>query len=665
MTTLPLVSTPRPVGARAAATCHFRCDDACSKPVPNASSNPTFAEIVAAQAARRTVLKAGGAITALVGLHAAAPAPAAAAPLAAAGLVPPPPTSGRIHGFAGIADQPAANDAVVVPDGFRWKPIISWGDPILAGAPPFDFEAQTPAAQAGQFGYNNDFTALLRHHNDNEALLVCNHEYTNDSLMFRGFTSYAAMTDDQLKVTMAAHGMSVVHVSRKDVRSAWGYRQRSRWNRRITARTPFRMTGPAAGDAMLQTAADPTGLRVLGTLNNCAGGVTPWGTVLSGEENVNQYFAVTSTPADQATAYARYGLSGTGRGWERVDPRFDTTVAPNEPNRFGWIVEVDPSDPTSTPRKHTAMGRFKHEGANVTIADSGRVVAYMGDDERYDYLYKFVSHRQFRPGPTQRAKRHNMRLLESGDLYVARFTGDGLGDGEWDGTGEWLPLVVDNTSLVPGMSVAQVLIHTRLAADLLAPTKMDRPEDVEVNPVNKRTYVALTNNTRRLPTEIDEANPRAANKHGHVLELTPVGDHSTATFTWRLVLIAGDPADPQTYFLGYDRSEVSSISCPDNVAFDAQGNLWIATDGNQLGNADGLYMMPLQGAEVGRLRQFLSMPVGAECCGPVITFDERGVLVAVQHPGEIDGATPDAVASTFPYRGNTQPRPSVIHAYRR
>jgi secreted PhoX family phosphatase len=320
-------------------------------------------------------------------------------------------------------------------------------------------------------------------------------------------------TPDSARSPMMAHGMSVVAIERVGRTGAWRLSSQRKLNRRITASTPMRLTGPAAGHALVKTSADPAGRTVLGTLNNCAGGRTPWGTVLSGEENFNQYFGASAAPDPaRVAAYARYGIRTTAgaseRKWEEIDPRFDLAKEPNEPNRFGWVVEVDPYDPTFVPRKRTALGRFKHEGATIAIARDGRAVAYMGDDERFDYIYKFVSRKRFKPGPGAAARRHNMTLLDDGDLYVARFTGDspvaeidGSGqlpsDGAFDGWGEWLPLVRDGVSMVAGMSVAEVLVHTRLAADKLAPTKMDRPEDIERNPVNGRVYAALTNNSRR------------------------------------------------------------------------------------------------------------------------------------------------------------------------
>jgi hypothetical protein len=505
------------------------------------------------------------------------------------------------------------------------------------------------------------------------ALLVVNHEYTNEELMFPGFTDMDAMTVEQIKVAMAAHGMSVVELERVDGTGQW-QPVRSRnlpYNRRITAlATTFAFTGPAAGSTWLRTAADPSGRTAIGTLNNCAGGVTPWGTVLSGEENFNQYFVGgDGAPDDLKPRLARYGISTTtrypsgSRKWERAQERFDLAKHPHEANRFGWIVEVDPFDPRSTPRKHTALGRFKHEGANVIVTKDDHVVAYMGDDERFDYLYKFVSDKRFKRGSSAAARKHNLTLLESGALYVAQLTGDspaaeidGKGtlpaDRAFDGTGRWIKLVQSDLSYVPGMTVSEVLTFTRLAADKVGATKMDRPEDVEPSLRTGKVYVALTNNSNRgvgSNPGVDEANPRVANKHGQILELVEDrGDNAAETFTWSLPIVCGDPADSSTYFAGYDKSAVSPISCPDNVAFDGAGNLWISTDGNALGSNDGLFATAIEGPERGHLKQFLTVPLGAEACGPFITGDDRSVFVAVQHPGEVTGATIDKPASTWP-----------------
>ena len=308
-------------------------------------------------------------------------------------------------------------------------------------------------------------------------------------------------------------------------------------------------------------------------------------------------------------------------GWEGIEPRFDATKAgyANEPHRFGYIVEIDPYDPSSTPRKHTAMGRFKHEGANIRVGQDGTVVAYMGDDERFDYLYKFVAKRST-GRDLHPARRHNLRLLTEGDLYVARFSGTQRPDGANLGRGVWLPLVLDGESMVRGMSVEEVLVFTRQAADAVKATPMDRCEDVEPSPTNGKVYVACTNNTQRGATAgkpgADAANPRSGgeNKYGHVIEITEHRNRADATtFSWNILLLCGDPAADRvtTYFAGWD-GPVAPISCPDNVVFDRDGNLWISTDGapGTISKADGLFKVPLEGEERGHVQQFLAVPAG-------------------------------------------------------
>lgn len=669
-------------GGRDSMTCLYRCGNACDHPVPNESGNPYLGDVVNAGFSRRGVVRAGavGALVLGLGGSVAVAGPAAAAPgdLKKAG-------AGALT-FKPI--PPNELDSLIVPNGYDSAVVIRWGDPILPGAPGLDVHHQTARRQSAQFGYNNDFVGVLPLGRDGRrALLVVNHEYTNEELMFPGFTSQEALTVEQVRVAMAAHGMSVVELERVGGTGQWrpaGGRHRP-YNRRFTLLdTPFTFTGPAAGSAWLRTAADPQGTTPIGTLNNCSGGVTPWGTVLSGEENFNQYFVGgDAAPAELKPRLARYGISTTvrvpagSRRWDRAQQRFDLALHPNEAHRFGWIVEVDPFEPGSRPRKHTALGRFKHEGANIIVASNGRVVAYMGDDERFDYLYKFVSDREFRPGGSASARRHNLTLLESGTLYVAKLTGDspaaeidGSGrlpsDGLFDGTGRWIRLVSGERSYVPGMSAVEVLTFARLAGDAVGATKMDRPEDVQPSLLTGKVYAAMTNNTNRgvgtFPGP-DEANPRKANKHGQIFELVEDGGDNTAeSFSWSLPIVCGDPADPSTYFAGYDKSAVSPISCPDNVTFDGAGNLWIATDGNALGANDGLFATAIEGPERGHLKQFLTVPPGAETCGPFITGDDRSVFVAVQHPGEISGATVEKPASTWP--DGDFAKPAVVVAWR-
>ena len=654
-------------------TCKYRCGDACSHPVPNTSDNAYFGDLVAEVVSRRGMLRAGalGALVAgttlTLGNSAAAAGPVASAAAAHGGR-------GRASRLAFTPVPPNRDDRVTVAAGYQHGVVVRWGEQILPGAPAFDFDNQTAAAQAQQFGYNCDFLAFFPL-GRNRALLWSNHEFTNEELMFRGYTGGATATAEQIKIAMAAHGGSVVEIERAGRTGQWKLVTRGRrsFNRRLHAGTKIALSGPAAGHPLLRTAADPAGRTVRGMLNNCAGGVTPWGTVLTGEENFNQYFGASDgVPAAAQAALTRYGVIFTAlpsRRWDKVEERFDLTKHPNEVNRFGYVVEIDPYDPDSTPVKRTALGRVKHEGAETALTRDGRAVVYTGDDERFDYIYKYVSADRVKRG----SRRHNMTLLDHGTLYVARFTGDspaaeinGTGtlpaDGAFDGSGEWIPLVSGNRSFVDGMSAAEVLIHTRLAADKVGATKMDRPEDMQRNPRTGAVYVALTNNTLRTAAQADEANPRAANRHGHVIEIIERhNDAGAVTFAWSIPLVCGDPADPATYFAGFDKTKVSPISCPDNVTFDAEGNLWIATDGNALGTNDGLFAMPVAGPERGFVRQFLTVPVGAETCGPVIAPDQKTVFVAVQHPGEITGANPENPASRWP--DGDQPRPSVVSVW--
>ena len=627
---------------RSPVTCHLRCGDACSRPAPNTTETTYFRDIAEKALSRRALLGTGAATAGL-----AVFATGLSSPAAASSATPLAQHPHRLR-FTPIDPVAATVDDVTVPDGYSWDPVIRWGDPILAGAPAFDVENQSYEAQSGQFGYNNDYLCIMRRNSrGTRALLVSNHEYTNEELMFPPGTD----PETVIRTAWAAHGMSVVKLRRRRRGGRWKYVQGARLNRRFTLDTIFRFDGPAARSDLLKTAEDPRGIRVRGTINNCSGGKTPWGTVLSGEENFNQYFFATGTDPREA----RYGLGPQdARNWRSVDPRWDATSADyaNEPNRFGWIVEIDPSRPNSTPRKHTAMGRFKHEGANVIVNHDGHVVAYMGDDERFDYVYRFVSRDKFRRGDSAAARRHNRSLLSHGDLSVARFTGDGLEDGISDGTGEWLPLTRHGRSMVPGFSLDEVLVYTRLAADAVQPTKMDRPEDVQPSLHNGKIYVACTNNTDRGlegKEGATEPNPRNFNKDGHVVEISPRhGDHTARRFDWNLILICGDPATAGTYFGGYE-GPVSPIACPDNVAFDTVGNLWISTDGQPKSSilwADGLFKVPVAGPERGRVQQFLAVPVGAETCGPVIHNRDGSVFVAVQHPGE--GSTFDAPDSRFP-----------------
>ncbi|GAA3823921.1 PhoX family protein [Streptomyces phyllanthi] len=661
-------------------TCRFRCGDACFHEVPNTSTNEYVGDVIAGALSRRSMVRAAAVVTVATAAGAATAVPAGAE-TRAAGPARDVASGKHRKGARGLRFTPVTpntTDAVVIPDGYQQNIVIRWGEPILRGAPAFDPEKQTAKAQAGQFGYNCDFLSLLPLPGERgRQLLVANHEYTDEVLMFRGYDA-ANPTREQVEVAWAAHGLSAVVVEGDRRTGRLTAVPRHPLNRRVTATTEFRLTGPVAGSDLVKTSADPTGTKALGTLNNCSGGTTPWGTTLHGEENFNQYFANSSRATDK-----RYGI-GTGaseRKWERFDKRFDVAQEPNEVHRFGYVVEFDPYDPESTPRKHTALGRFKHEAATVRLTADGRPVVYSGDDERFDYFYKFVSSKRMRKGTSRAVREHNLSLLDEGTLYVAKLTGDspaieidGTGklpsDGEFDGSGEWIPLATATakgaTSHVEGMTAQEVFVFTRLAGDKVGATKMDRPEDIEPSPVTGKVYVALTNNSNRgvgTNAKADEANPRNANKHGHVLELTERWNRPESTkFAWSLFLVAGDPDDPATYFAGFPKDGVSPISCPDNVAFDPYGNLWISTDGAQLGSHDGLFGVATRGERRGELKQFLTVPSGAETCGPII--QDRRVLVAVQHPGEIDGASVENPKSTWPDGPGRYVRPAVVAVWR-
>lgn len=610
---------------------------------PAGRSAPTFEEVLQRRVSRRAVLKAG-----LVASAAAVPWAAGARP--ALGRKPQRRWAPGELRFDPI--EPETSDFVVVADGHRSTNLISWGDPLFPGVGPFDFDNQDPDEAELRHGFNCDFLMFLPlpsgSQNPNRGLLWVNHEYTDGFMMFAGYDSDNP-TEEEVGVELAAHGASVIEVVRTSD-GTWAYDVNSSFNRRITARsTPIRLSGPAAGDERLQTAGDPTGTLVTGMLNQCGGGITPWGTVLAAEENWHQYFAF-----DDGTQ-ARYGApeEESDRKWERFVERFDLREHPNEINRFGWMVEVDPHDPEFIPVKRTALGRFKHEACTLVVAPGDRIVAYSGDDERFDYIYRFVSDEPF--DRTNRGA--NLGLLDRGTLFVARF--------DADGTGEWLPLVFGDGPLTPAngfVSQADVLIRTREAADALGATPMDRPEDVETNPVNGKVYVALTNNTRR--EEADAPNPRAPNPFGHVLEIDdrvgPGGLTGTG-FAWEIFLLCGDPDDPSTFFAGFPPEEVSPISSPDNLEFDRTGNLWIATDGQPslLGHNDAVHAVPTEGDFRGQVKQFFSAVPAAECASLKFTPNDSTLFVSIQHPGE--GGTLAEPTSLFPNNAAGGPaQPTVV-----
>jgi secreted PhoX family phosphatase len=644
----------------------------------NSSPEPTLGDIMNARFSRRTLLKGTLGASAL-GALAASPLAA----LAASGAQPEGAAVGDAatgeatrFGFREISHG-VDQDHHVAP-GYSAEILIRWGDGVTAGAPDFDPYGQTAAAQATQFGYNNDFIGYLPlpvgSGNPEHGLLCVNHEYTDEEVIFPGFGKYAddhaGITKEMVDIEMACHGGSVIEVIKE--RGKWRVVANSTYARRITALdTEMAVSGPAAGHERMKTTDDPSGRKVIGTINNCAGGMTPWGTYLMAEENFHYYFMGDLEGHPERTNYERYGIPGNRFPWARFHDRFDLGKEPNEANRFGWIVEVDPLDPASTPVKRTALGRFKHEGAECIVNRDGRLVIYSGDDQRFEFLYKFVSIGKVNPDDRDA----NSNLLDEGTLYVARFSEDG--------TLDWLPLVQGSGPLTAAngfASQADVLIETRRAATLLGATPMDRPEDVEPNPANGKVYVMLTNNSKR-GTEgkpgADAVNPRAENIWGHILELTPPnGDHAANAARWDVLIKAGNPLEPGVAALwNPSTSDSGWFACPDNCAVDPDGRLWVSTDQgknwkNASGTADGVWALETEGAGRGTGRMFYRVPIGAEMCGPRFTPDGRTLFVAVQHPA-VDGAkhfpgferssTFEDPATRWPdFDDKVPPRPSVV-----
>ena len=592
----------------------------------NLSGNPTMGELISVRFSRRGFLKGSLAVSAIA---------ATVSPLALL-------TAGEAKAAGASAfsftEVEAGVDATHhVAEGYDADILLRWGDGLFADAPEFDPANQTAAAQARQFGYNNDYVGYIPLDGSSEhGLLVVNHEYTNPHLMFPGLVTLAEgkitmnpLSKEQVDIELMAHGGTIVEI-RKD-QGKWQVVRDGQYNRRITAETEMEVRGPAAGHDRLKTNADPTGTRVFGTLNNCAGGVTPWGTYIMAEENFHGYFGG-ELPAGhpEAANYERLGLPEGSYEWAAFYDRFDVSKEPNEPNRFGYIVEVDPMDPNSVPKKRTALGRFKHEGAESIVSKDGRVVFYLGDDERFDYVYKFVTAGTF--NPDNRAA--NMDLLDDGTLYVARF--------DADGSMEWLPLVHGEGPLTEAngfASQADIVIETRRAADLLGATKMDRPEDVEPNASNGKVYVMLTNNTRREPDQIDAANPTAKNAFGHIIEIAERdGDFAATSGSWEILLKCGDPSIAEVgASFSTDTTANGWFGMPDNCAVDSDGRLWVSTDGNNpsaTGRTDGLWAVDTEGEARATSKLFFRVPVGAEMCGPVFTDDGETLFLAVQHPGD-------------------------------
>lgn len=629
--------------------------------ISNHSTNPVFSDVVGAVLSRRHFLQMGM----IAGAGAVFPFLIRPENAHAAVAKPSPVAQAVALGFTSI--PVSAADTVTVPRGYIARPLYRWGDAvgIRDNLPEFKFDASnTTDEQAVQAGMHHDgmawFSLPQGADNPTHGLLALNHEYIDNGMLFKdGTTSWDL---DKARKGQNAMGVSVIEVKKST--DGWHVVRPSAFARRITVNTPMELSGPARHQPLMKTAADPQGERVSGTMQNCANGYTPWGTYLTCEENWSDIFV---KKAPRNALEKRYGISESDKSyrWSEVDPRFNVDKTPNEPNRFGWVVEIDPYNPTSTPRKHTALGRFKHEGAAVTLAADNRVVVYMGDDQKFEYIYKFISDKKYLPDDRQA----NMQLLESGTLYVARFNEDGSGD--------WLPLIYAENGLDESKgfeSQGDLLIKTRLAADAAGATKMDRPEWIAVDPHTPGSiYCTLTNNTDRGKegqAPADAANPRAHNQFGHIMhwreaQADPAAEH----FTWDILVLAGrtDSDDP-----GVKGSmQGAAFGSPDGLSFDNRGVLWIQTDVSSstinkkayegMGNNQMLATIP--GSN--EYRRFLTGPCGCEITGIAFTPDNRTLFINIQHPGEsadsiTDPDNPRAVSNWPDARPDGRPRSSTV-----
>lgn len=611
-----------------------------------------FQDLLAIQLNRRKLLQMG-----LGGLIAAA----MPVSLRAANMLP---DHSDLMGFEAI---PTADllDEVVVPEGYHAEVFYRWGDPISDG-PAFNMDASNSAAeQLQQAGMHHDalqYFPLPKGSDNNEhGLLVMNHEYLDlDVIHSDGSHNFSPETYNADKVAKEqnAHGVSLIEVKKVD--GNWQIVRPSNYARRLTANTEMTVSGPAAGHDLLKTNADPEGKNVLGTLNNCANGKTPWGTYLTCEENFHYYFVhdpKQPKDADTERRWQRYKLGFSYYGWQQFDQRFDLDKEPNEANRFGWVVELDPYDPNSTPVKRTAMGRFAHENVAHKVCKDGRVVFYSGDDARFEYIYKFVT----RDAWDGTLGAQHGRLMDDGLLYVARF--------EADGSANWLPLVFGENGLMPENGFtdqADVLIHTRAAADIVGATKMDRPEWITVHPHTDDVFVALTNNSERGSegkAGIDAANPRKQNLFGHLIKFSEA-DATATKFNWQVFVLGGE-------------GEGEKFANPDGLYVDDRGVLWIQTDVSSSVMNDGPFkdfgnnQMLAADPVTGEIRRFLTGPVGCEVTGVIMTPDMKTMWVNIQHPGEMLNVlenkgikkspfTPNAASNWPDHLVNGRPRSATV-----
>jgi len=642
------------------------------EPVVNHSSNTPFHQVLAARMQRRTVMKGsvGAALASVMGLG-----------LAGCGSDDDDDNGTSTGGSSANTDLgfnavavSTANE-VVVPEGYSSITFLPWGTPITGSYPEYKADGtNTGADQEQQVGMHHDglhFFPIDQKAGGNsstEGLLVMNHEYINQSALHANGPTNAGDNGgvrpaDEVRKEIAAHGVSVVHIKR-DTNGTWDVVFGSPFNRRITGSTEMDIRGPVRGYSKLVTTYSPNAIETRGTLNNCAMGPTPWGTYLAAEENWHGYFA--NSDATQPREQTRHGVGSSSRyDWELADGAADqyvrfnvsTTGAAatddyrNEANTYGFMVEIDPFTPESKPQKRTALGRFGHEGVIFAPAKEGEpVVCYSGDDSRFEYIYKFVSSQPYY------AATAGGYLLDEGTLYVARFNGDGSGD--------WLALDLDDADFASKVAAAEgnmvgdiqfdgfenqadVLLNTRLAADIAGATTMDRPEWGAVDPNSGEVYFTLTNNSNRGQPGFDDvnaANPNSPNATGHIIRWTEEGnDHTATSFDWDIFVFAGEQGT-ETVVDGeavVSLNDDNIFNSPDGLWFDDNGRLWIQTDGS---DADPYFnnMMLAANPETREIKRFFVGPQGCEVTGVISTPDVKTMFVNIQHP---DGNWPNAAES--------------------
>lgn len=582
---------------------------------------------------------------------------------------------------------PSADDTVHIANGYDAKVFMAWGDPLDEKGPAWH-PNNTAAQQRLQAGMHHDGMFFFADKagdgsaRSDSGKLALNHEYIDLGLLYeKGITQHSS---ELIEKAQAAVGVSVVNI-RRDEQRQW----RREGGFKVDGNTLIDIGGPARGHKAMRTPGElfckeeHEGTATHGTFANCSSGWTPWGTYLTCEENIQDFFKrADSNQSEGEKAYGLPNLYGipkgwhTRYGWDQHDKRYDIDRedARNNFNRYGWVVEIDPRNPEKRPVKRSALGRFRHENAGVVIAKDGRVVVYMGDDERFQYIYKFVSKNRWNPDDSE----SNWGLLDEGTLYVAKFDDELQASGR--GRAEWLPLTPDVPVLREhfGDDQGAITIFARIAAKLVGATKMDRPEWVAV-PLHQGIgqplgdiYCSLSNNNKRHTEDENAANPRANNIWGHILRWREDDDDAAGTkFSWDVFLKGGNQTHPEIEHRG-DMPVVEprhDFGSPDGVFLDARGVLWVQTDVSSSTINAGPYrgmghnqMMAID-PSTKEVRRFLVGPNGCEVTGIAQTPDGRTMFVNIQHPGERPDDTPSELnnpLSTWPKNEHGRPRSATL-----